>query len=63
MYIYGHKREDVVEYQSKFIEWWKVYEKWMYSYDNDGKVDNELFGFFAPPGQLILVTHDKSTFY
>ena len=66
MYIDGHEHEDVVEYQSKFIEWWKVYEKQMYSYDNDGKVDNELSGFPVPPGQrfhLILVTHDESTFY
>lgn len=66
MYIDGHEREDVVEYRTEFIERWKVYEKRMYSYDNDGKCDNELTGFPVPPGQrfrLILVTHDESTFY
>ena len=45
MYINGHERKDVVEYQSKFIEQWKVYEKQMYSYNN------ELSGFPVPPGQ------------
>lgn len=65
MFINGHEREDVVEYRGEFIERWKGYEKRMYSYDNDGKVDNELSGFPVPPGQrfrLILVTHDESTF-
>ena len=64
MYVDGHEREDVVEYRREFIERWKVYEKRMYSYDNDGKVDNELSGFPVPLGQrfrLILVTHDEST--
>ena len=66
MYIDGHKHEDVVEYRREFIEWWKVYEKWMYTYNNNGKLNNELSGFPVPPGQqfhLILVTHDESTFY
>ena len=71
MYIDGHEREDVqvVEYRSEFIEWWKVYEKRMYSsdikysYDNDGKVDDELSGFSVPPGQrlrLTIVANDES---
>jgi len=66
MYVDGHEREDIVEYRKEFIERWKVYEKRMYSYDNDGNRNNELTGFPVPPGQrfrLILVTHDESTFY
>jgi len=66
MYIDGHEHEDIVEYRTAFIERWKIYEKQMYSYDNDGKCNNELTGFPVPPGQrfrLILVTHDESTFY
>jgi hypothetical protein len=38
----------------------------MISYDKDGNTDETLSGFTVPPGQafkLILVTHDKSTFY
>ena len=51
MYIDGHECEDVVEYQRKFIEQWKVYEKQMYTYNNNGKLNNELSGFPVPPGQ------------
>ena len=66
MYVDGHERDDVVAYQEEFIEQWKVYEKQMYSYDNDGNCDGELTGFPVPPAQcfcLTLVTHDESTFY
>jgi hypothetical protein len=66
MYVDGHEREDVVEYRMEFIERWKVYDKRMYSYDNEGNREGELTGFPVPPGQhfrLILITHDESTFY
>jgi hypothetical protein len=66
MYVDGHEREDIVQYREQFIERWKVYDKRMYSYDNDGNRDNELTGFPVPPAQrfrLILITHDESTFY
>lgn len=66
MYVDGHERDDVVEYRTGFIERWKVYDKRMYSYDNDRNREGELTGFPVPPGQqfcLILVTHDESTFY
>ncbi|KAF8059298.1 hypothetical protein FPV67DRAFT_1400947, partial [Lyophyllum atratum] len=66
MYIDGHEREDIVRYRAEFIERWNQYQKRMVTYDNDGKVDNNLEGFPVPPGQLfrlILVTHDESTFY
>src|SRR5277367_5069173 len=64
MSVDGHEREDVVEYREKFIEQWKIYDKQMYSYDNDGNRQGELTGFPVPPSQhfhLILVTHDEST--
>jgi hypothetical protein len=51
MYIDGHEREDVVEYRREFIGRWKIYEKRMYLYNNDGNVDNKLSGFPVPPGQ------------
>ena len=66
MYIDGHEREDVVKYREGFIVRWKVYEKRMVIYDNDGNVANVLAGFPVAQGQpfkLILVTHDESTFY
>ena len=66
MYVDGHERKDIVEYREKFIERWKIYDKRMYSYDNDGNRKEDLTGFPVPPGQrfrLILVTHDESTFY
>lgn len=66
MYIDGHEREDVVTYRTEFIKCWNEYEKHFIIYDNDGNVSDELVGF--PVTQigrfcLILVTHDKSTFY
>jgi hypothetical protein len=66
MYVDGHERDDVVAYRKEFIERWKVYDKRMYSYNNDGGREGDLTGFPVPPGQrfrLILVTHDESTFY
>ena len=66
MYVDGHEREDIVEYRTEFIKRWKIYDKRMYSYDNDGNREGELTGFPVPPCQrfrLILLTHDESTFY
>ena len=66
MYIDGHEREDVVEYRNQFIKRWKEYKKWMVTYDNNGNIDSTPSGFPIPQGhhfQLILVTHDESTFY
>ena len=67
MYIDGHEREDVVRYREAFIEWWKEkYEPRMVLYDDDGKVLKTPKGFPVPQGarfQLILVTHNESTFY
>jgi len=68
MYIDGHECEDVVEYRKAFINWCKEYQKCFHLYDNNG---NPLPPPVAPKGyfplggrfQLILVTHDESTFY
>jgi hypothetical protein len=65
MYVDGHEREDVVEYRQGFVERWKQYEKRFVIFDNDGNELSQPSGF-AVPGvrfQLILVTHDESTFY
>ena len=66
MYIDGHEHDDVVEYRKGFVECWKEYEKCFVIYDNNGNVLSTPTGFPVPQGvhfQLILVTHDKSTFY
>jgi hypothetical protein len=66
MYVDGHEREDVVAYRDEFLKRWKKYEKRMIQYDSDGKRCQELTGFPVPSGQrfqLILITHDESTFY
>ena len=66
MYIDGHEREDVVEYWKGFVECWKEYKKHFIIYNNNGNVVSTPTGFPVPQGmrlQLILVTHDESTFY
>ena len=66
MYIDGHERQDVVEYRKGFVERWKEYEKCFVIYGNDGNVLSTPTGFPVPQGlrfQLILVTHNESTFY
>ena len=66
MYIDGHERDDVVEYRKGFVECWKEYEKRFVIYDNNGNVLSTPTRFPVPQGvrfQLILVTHDESTFY
>jgi hypothetical protein len=42
------------------------YKKHMFTFDNDGNIDNTLKGFPVPQNgqfRLILVTHDESTFW
>jgi hypothetical protein len=71
MYIDGHEREDVVAYRIAFVDrWFRLYKPRMVQYDNDGNVVGTLDGRAVPlpPEQegryeLILVTHDESTFY
>jgi len=38
MYIDGHEREDVIEYQKGFLACMKEYSKLMMTYDWDGNV-------------------------
>ncbi len=70
MYIDGHERDDVKEYRKQLSHrWLHEYEPRMVVFDNDGKVIRLPKGFPLPAkyhGQafeLILVTHDESTFY
>jgi len=62
MYIDGHERDDVVDYRKKFVQRWQEYEK---RFINEGQVVSRPQGFEVPGVRfrLILVTHDKSTFY
>ncbi|KIJ26360.1 hypothetical protein M422DRAFT_272559 [Sphaerobolus stellatus SS14] len=64
MYIDGHKREDVVAYWTEFLKQMKEYFKRTAIYDNKGNAI-EPKGFPVEGGRfrIILVTHDKSTFY
>ena len=65
MYLDGHEREDVVTYQKAFLDRWAEYEKQMLTYDKDGLVNTSPAGFEVPGShfQLVLVTHEESTFY
>jgi hypothetical protein len=67
MYVDGHERDDVVVYREEFIERWMEYKKRMITYDNDGNVLAIPKGFKlanpSTPFELIVVTHDESTFY
>jgi len=66
MYLNGHEQEDVVNYRKDFVARWAEYEKCMVQYGNDRKIATIPSGF--PVEQviwfcLILLTHDKSTFF
>ncbi|KAJ7589230.1 hypothetical protein C8J56DRAFT_1048857 [Mycena floridula] len=75
MYIDGHERDNVVAYQRAFVERFeKLYaprmSTWVEGKDKDGNciMIEQLpkGGIIMPPGcpfQLILVTHDESTFF
>jgi len=56
---------DIVKYYQGFVAWWKGHEKHFHQWDNDR---NELLhpNGFPVAGryfQLVLITHNKSTFY
>ena len=64
LFIDGHERNDVVLYRIKFLERWKnQYEPKMTHYTADGCIDHlpELVG--PNDREIILYTHDESTFY
>ena len=65
MCLDGHEHEDLVTYWKAFLDHWEEYEKRMLTYDKDGLVNVSPAGFEVPGScfQLVLVTHDESTFY
>ncbi len=66
MYLDGHKREDVVAYQCGFAEWWKTYNMCFHKWDNDECELPHLNRFpllNSGPFQLVLITHNESTFF
>jgi hypothetical protein len=65
MYLDGHEQEDVVAYRTGFVERWKEYEKCFHTWDNSDIEYRPQNAFPVKGGrfQLILVTHDESTFY
>jgi len=63
---HDHECKNVVEYRKGFVKCWKEYEKCFIIYGNDGNMLSTPTGFpvlQGVPFQLILVTHDESTFY
>ena len=67
MYLDGHKRSDVVEYQKAFVERWMGHERRFHRWDHNGNELPRPDGFPVPGAigrfRLILVTHDESTFF
>ena len=67
MYADGHEQEDVVDYRRKFAEQFEQHEQRFPTWDDTGNELAQPSGFLMPGAighfQLILVTHDKSTFY
>ena len=65
MYIYGHEREDVVEYHTKvFLPFWFSIEEHMMTWDNNNEPILPCgMAMFPQKKHVVLVTHDDSTFY
>ena len=67
MYLDGHEGLDVVEYRRAFVECWKGHERRFHRWDHDGTELPHPNGFPVTGAircfRLILVTHDKSTFF
>ena len=60
MYVDSHEQSDVVEYRQAFVEWFKIYKCQFHTWDISG---NELPHPSPGHSHLVLITHDKSTFY
>ena len=54
------EQSDVVEYRQAFVEWFKIYKCQFHTWDISG---NELPHPSPGHSHLVLITHDKSTFY
>ncbi len=67
MYIDGHEREDVVEYQCGFVDRFWQYERRFHIWDDNGNELPHPSGFPVPVAHgrfhLVLVTHDELTFF
>ena len=74
VYIDGHEREDVVQYREWFVkEWFEMQpyvREWEEIYDEKGLVtglkkkekENRMGGKYGDGREIVLVTHDESTF-
>jgi hypothetical protein len=67
MYLDGHERSDVVAYRRGFVECWMGYERRFHRWNHNGTELPRPNGFPVPGAiehfHLILVTHNKSTFF
>ena len=67
MYVDGHKCEDVVEYRKGFAKQFKQHELHFHAWDDVGNELPQPLGFPVLRAigqfQLVLITHDESTFY
>ncbi|OAD74392.1 hypothetical protein PHYBLDRAFT_111766, partial [Phycomyces blakesleeanus NRRL 1555(-)] len=63
VYVDGHKREDVVKYREEWSQQMMTYKKRMEEYSGDNMEVVEEPKVLHGEKKLVLVTHDKSTFY
>ena len=60
-----HEDPAIVEYRAEFCKRWSHYVSRMVTYDKNGNKDGNPTGIDLANGKkrIILITHDKSTFY
>ena len=67
MYIDGHERKDIVQYRTTFVDRFQQYERQFHLWDDNGEALPCPNGFSVPEAagwfQIILITHDESTFF
>ena len=65
MYMDGHECADVVEYRKEvFLPFWMSIEGLMMKWNNENKlIEPTGIPAFTQQKQIVLVTHDESTFY
>ncbi|KAF8478293.1 hypothetical protein JB92DRAFT_3134072 [Gautieria morchelliformis] len=64
MYVDGHEREDVVDYQTKvFLPFWTSIEDQMVKWSNDNEPIDPQLPKLPQQKRIVLVTHDETTFY
>lgn len=63
VYYDGHEREDVVQYRKEWTKRMLAYSEKMRRYEGDNMEQEILLSLRDGEQELVLVTHDESTFY